>query len=63
MILEKKKERNELKIQRRLILNSFFRTEILNLSMQKKFKYTKIIYTLKLWNLMQIWNDDDLFLI
>ena len=38
MILEKKKKRNELKIQRRLSV-LFFRTEILNLSMQKKYKY------------------------
>ena len=47
MILEKKK-RNELKIQRRLIFFFFFRTEILNLSMQKNYKCIKIMHTLKL---------------
>ena len=41
MILEKKK-RNELEIQRRLILIFFFRTEILNLSMQKNINTSKL---------------------
>ena len=31
--------------------------------MQKDCKNIKIIYTLKLWYFMQIWNDGDFFLI